>query len=40
MVASEDHGYKVLVEQAVHEMHRNSFDLALNYLNRALSVIE
>ena len=34
----EQQGYKVLVEQATHEMHKGAFDRALCYLNKAIRV--
>jgi len=38
LVAEEDYGHHVLVEQAVYEMKKGSYDIALRYLNKALSV--
>ena len=34
----EQQGYKVLVEQAAHEVHKGAFDRALCYLNKAIRV--
>ena len=38
LVAAEDHGHRVLVEQAVYEMKKGSYDIAVRYLDKALSV--
>ena len=38
LVATENHGHKILVEQAVHEMKRGANKVALSYLNKALAV--
>lgn len=38
LVATEDHGHRVLVEQAVHEMKRGANKVALSYLNKALQL--
>ena len=32
-------GYKILLEQAIYEMTRGSYDIALEYLNRAVQVV-
>ena len=34
----EQQGHKIFVEQAMHEMHRGAFDLAVYYLRRAIRV--
>ena len=39
LVQTEDHGHRVLIEQAVHEIKRGSYSIALRYLDKALSVI-
>jgi len=37
--ASEDgSGFRTLLEQATHEIHKGSYDIALQYLNKALAV--
>ena len=38
LIQIEDHGNRVLVEQSAHEMKKGSFDIALRYLDKALSV--
>ena len=38
LVQTEDHGHRVLVEQSVYEIKKGSYDIALRYLNKALSV--
>ena len=35
----EQQGHKIFVEQAAHEMHKGSYDLALVYLKKAIRVI-
>ena len=35
---ANDEGYKILLEQAIYEMHRGSDDIALEYLNKAIVV--
>ncbi len=38
--ASEDgSGFRVLVEQATHEIHKGSYNIGLQYLNKALAVM-
>ena len=34
----EQQGHKIFVEQAMHEMHKGAFDLAVYYLKRAIRV--
>ena len=39
MFTHEDgNGFRVLLEQASHEIHRGAYDIGLQYLNRALTV--
>ena len=38
LIATEDYGSRVLVEQAVHEMKRGANDVALSYIEKALAV--
>ncbi len=39
LFANEDgNGFRVLLEQASHEIHRGAYDIGLQYLNRALTV--
>ncbi len=40
LFATEDGtGFRVLLEQAAHEIHKGSFDIGLQYLNKALTVM-
>ena len=40
LFATEDGtGFRVLLEQASHEIHKGAYDIGLHYLNKALSVI-
>ena len=34
----DNEAYKILLEQAIYEMHRGSYGVALEYLNRAVTV--
>ena len=34
----EQQGHKIFVEQAMHEVHKGAFDLAIYYLMRAIRV--
>ena len=36
--SSSNEGYKILLEQAIYEMTRGSFSVALEYLNKAVQV--
>ena len=39
LFATEDGtGFRVLLEQAAHEIHKGAYDIGLHYLNKALSV--
>ena len=38
LVQTEDHGHRLLIGQAVYEMKKGSYDIALRYLDKALSV--
>ena len=39
MFTHEDgNGFRVLLEQASHEIHRGAYDIGLQYLNKALAV--
>ena len=39
LFANEDgNGFRVLLEQASHEIHKGSYDIGLQYLNKALIV--
>ena len=38
LIATEDYGSRVLVEQALHEMKRGANDVALSYIEKALAV--
>lgn len=39
LFANEDgNGFRVLLEQASHEIHRGAYDIGLQYLNKALTV--
>ena len=39
LFANEDgNGFRVLLEQASHEIHKGSYDIGLQYLNKALNV--
>ena len=36
--SSSNEGYKILLEQAIYEMTRGSYSVALQYLNKAVQV--
>ena len=36
--SSTNEGYKILLEQAIYEMTRGSYSVALQYLNKAVQV--